>query len=381
MSESNSDVFDEDEVAVIVDKYIANLKAEQKKSFFSDCEKWINTNELQVQSLKLDHQNDILMYSKENIGWNSYNYKISDDLRISIATNFGYGSASYFCLSVKYKDLEIIPYSLIVKYYKAFMVDIIRCTRQYLPSRESWEAAFDFVVELTNQSKSNTDNFIREYVMNEVKEMMCGLKSILENPQTMMNNMIRFECPKLVVNVRNILNDEQDRMRVYPKECLFLFKVEKITDALYFLQSLKSVASVFDDIKQDINEYIDTILAYNFELYPEIKKQCCAIENRIELEKNKLLIKDSSREQVIAQLKPYEEKLESLCKDISDYNIWNNKREDFKKANLIYSQLLDKKRDLDDEINKITIHIDEYEKFYKILEKSSKLIDSVREVA
>lgn len=379
--ESNSKAYDESEALSLAEKYVEEVKKNQKQKFVQDCKLWINTNELQVQSLKLNNQYDILMYSKENIGWNNFTYRISDDLNISIATNFGYGSAAYFFLSVKYKDLEIVPYSFIVKYYKAFMADIVRCTRQYSPRRDSWEAAFDFVVDIANQSQSNPECFIRKYVMNEVTEMMSGLKSIIENTQAMRNKMINFRSPELVINVRDILNNEKDRMRAFPQESLFIFKVEKITGALHFLQSLKNVASTFESLEQDINVHIDTLLAYNYELYPEIQKQYNVINNRIEAEKNRLSSKENDRQNVISQINPYEEQIDAICKEIQDWSERYKEREKFKKANPLYVQLLSKKEALDSEISKIRDNISEYDQFNNMLKQSMYLIDSVRKVA
>lgn len=376
---NNSIVFNEATAKSLAEEEVAKLKEYQKATFFEHCKRWIDANELQVQSLKLKEEENLLMYSKEDIGWNNFSYTISNDLKISIATNFGYGRSAYFFLSVKYKNLEIVPYSFIVKYYKAYMIDIIRCTRQYSPHRESWEAAFDFVIDIANQAQKNPENFIREYVMNEVREMMSGLKSIFEDPRPMIKKMINFKTPKLLINVRDILKNEQNRMTAYPSECIFLFQVEKITDALYLMESLKNVASTFEDTKETINEYIKILLSYNFELYPQIQEQYRIIENRIESEKTRLSTIETNRENIIAQLKPYEKELKSLCKDTS--YIPYNESEKFKRENPSYARLLEEKQILSKEISKIQTNIQEYENFNKILDKSLKLIDSVSEVA
>lgn len=377
--ESESVYYDVDKAKMLAEEYLQEFKTEEKESFFNECIRWIDANEIQTTSNKISDRKDILMYSKENIGWSNFSHTISDDLKISIATNFGYGRSAYFFLSVKYKNLEIIPYSFIVKYYKAYMMDILRCTRSFKVRRESWEVSFDFVVDMANQAQSNPDDFIKKYVMYEVQEMMVGLKAIVDNPQDYQKSICNNVSEHLV-NVRNILENEKIRMRAYPEECLFIFKVEKLTAALHFLNSLSNIALNFVDIQQDINEHIKTLLSYNFEIYPEILEQCEELDKRIEKERNELSIKESKRNYVICSLKPYEEELEAICKDMKP---WERREKEnvFQKSNPEYVRLLDEKQDLNAKIAEHRNHINEYLNFNVMLQEAMKLIDSVREVA
>lgn len=379
--ESDDVYYNEDEGKRLAKEHVDKLKKNEKNAFYNECVKWIDANEIQTTTSSISNRNDILMYSKEDIGWSNFNYNISNDLKISIATNFGYGSAAYFFLSVRYKDVDIIPYSFIVKYYKAYMADIIRCTRSYDASRGSWEAAFDFVVDIANQAHSNPEDFIKEYVMNEVQEMMTGLKSILDNPQNVQNRLVGVKVPELLVNVRNVWDNERNRMRAYPQESLFMFKVEKITGALHFLNSLRNVASAFVEIEKDINKHIETLLSYNFEIYPKVRVQYEEIEKRIAKEQYELSIKESKRDSVVCSLKSYEEELEDLCKEITSWFERNEKEDIYKKSNPEYVRLLNEKQDLNAKISEHRNHINEYSNFNTMLQEAMKLIDSVREVA
>ena len=379
--EHQGNTFNEDKARLEVEEYMKDFHKTEKKRFYDECKRWIDVNELQVQTEALARKNDVLMYSKENIGWNVFNYTISDDLTVSIKTNFGYGSAAYFFLSVKYKDLEIVPYSFIVKYYKAMMADIVRCTRQYDVRRDSWEAAFDFTVDIANQAQKSPKEFIRNYVMNEVREMMAGLKAILQKPDDVYNRISGLQCPELVINVRSILSNESARMSAYPQECMFIFKVEKISGALHFLKSLKKASETFGDIAHEINENIDTLLDYNYQLYPKIKEQYEKIEARIVQEESVKKNKEIERNILVDELKPYEERLEAFCKNASSWSDREARRNEFKRQNPEFVTKRERKDTLDLEITIIHNRIIDYNNFNNMLQKSMELIDSIREVA
>lgn len=379
--EHQGNTFNEDKARLEVEEYMKDFHKTEKKRFYDECKRWIDVNELQVQTEALARKNDVLMYSKENIGWNVFNYTISDDLTVSIKTNFGYGSAAYFFLSVKYKDLEIVPYSFIVKYYKAMMADIVRCTRQYDVRRDSWEAAFDFTVDIANQAQKSPEEFIRNYVMNEVREMMTGLKAILSNPDSVYDKVTKIQCPELVVNVRNIWSNEKTRMSAYPQEFMFIFKVEKITGALHFLQSLRKAAETFDDISHEINGHIATLLDFNYQLYPKIQEQYAINTGRIEKDMALKQGKEEERNKLVEELKPYYEKMEEYIKDCKRWDERQAKEWEFKRNNPNFVEKQESKSQLDREIADLNNRINDYKNFNNLLQSSMELIDSVREVA
>lgn len=58
-----------------------------------------------------------LMYFSENIGWYRPDYTITDNVQISVRTNFCYGRSAYFHVNLNYKGINILPYSDIVVYF------------------------------------------------------------------------------------------------------------------------------------------------------------------------------------------------------------------------------------------------------------------------
>ena len=49
------------------------------------------------------------MWSTDTRGWSDFSYKVTDDVTITLGTNFGFGSAAYFKLNLRYKGINILP--------------------------------------------------------------------------------------------------------------------------------------------------------------------------------------------------------------------------------------------------------------------------------
>lgn len=72
---------------------------------------------------------NIKIFSHDIVGFNHIIYDIDDDVKVRVDTNFGYGpTSSYFFLTIKYKDIILIPYSDLVHFYYASMKSLIAHT-------------------------------------------------------------------------------------------------------------------------------------------------------------------------------------------------------------------------------------------------------------
>ena len=154
-----------------VERELMQYKDRLKSDFLSKSSRYINGYHFSKTRLEISNKNEAVMWSSEAIGWTYYSYKVNDDFVVSISTNFGYGYSSYFILSMKYKDIDILPYSAIIHYYYANIFELRRYTRQYNLERESWNVAFDFVVESVNMAKNNPERFINYFIINEIMNM------------------------------------------------------------------------------------------------------------------------------------------------------------------------------------------------------------------
>lgn len=302
---------DESIVILYENEAIEALKEKQKNSFFGEAMRWIDASCYYETAKQLNHNHSVKMYSKENIGWNSFTHNISQDIKITLNTNFGFGRAAYFLLAIQYKGLDILPYSYIVKYYKADMVDIVRCTRSYSPCRESWSASFDFLSNFTNNSLTDPEEFVKSYIIREVTEMMQGLEAIAINPKCFIERISSRSPDPCVITVRPMFNDDKICMQTYPDETPILFKVEKITGALDFLKSLTAIGK---EVKS-IQPHIERLLELNMALYPEVQEAATKINGKVN---DQTVIKNNLEAQIkllSEKIMPFEEKITRLRTD------------------------------------------------------------------
>lgn len=353
---------------------ISILKKRQKSDFFRDASRWIDANCYHETTQKLNRDKSIIMHSKENIGWSNFTHRVNEDIQVALKTNFGFGSAAYFLLGVQYRGFEILPYSYIVKYYKASMADIVRCTRSYCPSRESWAAAFDFLTDFINKSIRDPETFVESYIMNEVIEMMRGLEAIAENPKDYMER-IRFRtADPCIVNVRPMFGDDSMRMQSYPTETPILFKVEKLTGALDFLKSLTEIAK---EVKT-IQPYIDRLLEINMALYPEVQAAMAKIGGKIQ---EQGVIKEEFETKIkglTEQLAPFETEIAFLRAAATPEKSFNLSQ--YESSHGEYVMMKTKKRDLHTQLANVNRRIYDFKSFQTILESSLSKIDKIREI-
>lgn len=298
---------------------IESLKKRQKSGFYGKAIRWINASCYNDTSSQLNRDDSIKMFSKENIGWNHFCHQVTDDVKVTLKTNFGYGSAAHFLLAVQYKGVDILPYSYIVNYYTANMAEIVRCTRNYRLCRESWHASFDFISDFVNNSVSDPQNFVESYIMREVIEMMQGLEEIVSNPNGFMERIGNNKPESCIIYVHPMSYKEKARMACYPDETAILFKVEKITGALYFLNNLTAIAK---EVKT-VQPHIDRLLEIGTMLYPEVQDAIVKINKKIQEQtaiKSKLGAKFAA---LSAELSQFEEEITRLRDEATQDNPFN----------------------------------------------------------
>ena len=353
---------------------IASLKKRQKISFFSAAMRWIDARCYYDTSSQLNRDNTVKMFSKENIGWSHFTHSVNEDIKVSLRTNFGFGSAAHFILAVQYKGLDILPYSYIVKYYKAGMADIVRCTRSYSPCRESWSASFDFLSDFVNKSIADPQNFVESYIMQEVVEMMQGLESIAINPKGFMERIGNKKADPCVINVRPMFGDDKIRMQSYPDETPILFKVEKITGALDFLNSLRSIAK---EVKT-VQPHIDRLLEINLMLYPEVQDAIAKVNKKVE---EHTVIKSKIDKHIATlsdKLIPFEEEVSRLRAESTKEFPFN--MSNYELTHPEYQTLKAEKSDLQSQLYKVNRLISDFNSFLGILNHSLTKIEEVKQL-
>lgn len=123
----------------------------------------------------------VLAYSHRKTGWHTDEFRLDSNFKISISTNFGYGSSSYFDLLLRYKNINIIPYTKIIYYKYANASSILHCTEDYRVSDESWKVCYDFVVSEVNKfNRNGSQSFIREHIIKSIDDLCNLINKILK---------------------------------------------------------------------------------------------------------------------------------------------------------------------------------------------------------
>jgi hypothetical protein len=228
-----------------IEKEIKEYAKELKSEYCKACLRFIDAyNFYKTKELVKGRENTV-MFSTEDIGWTTYEYPVNKDVVIKVHTNFGYGYVSYFFLNMKYKGVEILPYTAYIYYYNADAVQIMRHTRQYSTyDRDSWNLALNFAVEAANLAKDNPSEFINKWVINEIQEMYSGLVNYMNNPDAELEKFvqrglyqIKFENGLWNMSTNVFLGNDEVNYKLYKNEMSTVFKAEKITGALSFLEN------------------------------------------------------------------------------------------------------------------------------------------------
>lgn len=268
---------------------------------------------LRQNNIETNLGKEVKMYSTDTLGFTHFKYPISEDVVIKVHTNFGYGVSSYFRLELTYKDIPILPYSLYVNYYYANSRDLAKYTRLYDVARESWRLAFSFVVETSNLAAENPERFVREWVMNEVAIMLNGLKCIMDDPKKYMgywldrmnantNDEIHY------LTVRFMDDAAASEYKCYPREMAIDFKAKKISGALEFLDSLKALKPIYEDVDHPIEE----IKRLGRDILPEISDAVMRILDDIKKLKVKIRAVEERRKAIETKIRVFEMEYKSF---------------------------------------------------------------------
>ena len=216
------------QVEEIVAQLIAESVSKRKELF--DYKRFLYAVNYVTKLDEIVQDPNVRMFSTDQIGWKEFEYKANDDITVYIKSNFGYGNSSYFFCNLKYKDINILPYTAIIKYYYVQMIDFIRYTRRYAVNRDSWNEVFDFAVLTGNLAKHEPERFVKEWIVNEVEEMMIGIRKIMNSPKEELEKYIGFER-KIDIGVysvyRNCTTEDITEYQVLPQEKVMAFKAEK----------------------------------------------------------------------------------------------------------------------------------------------------------
>lgn len=161
-------------------------------------------------------------------------------------TNFGMGDCSYTTLDIKYKGRKLASYSPLVQHYKANAYALGMNTRSYNAERDNWSKLLQLICDICQRAQRSSYDFVDKWVRDDVGTFICELKEIVADPASVLNTMhdnpLKTGC---LFGVRNMLQRDCDMLERYPIESAELFKANKLTEALSFVESLRAWADIY----------------------------------------------------------------------------------------------------------------------------------------
>ena len=260
------------------------------------------------------------------------------------------------------KNIIIIPYSYALKYRYANFYDLISCTRAYIPTRENWDVAFDFVVDYVNKSTDNPEKFVIDTIMHEIEYLMSGLERLMNSTEKEIRNRLELPNNDTEQTTIRVIQPPMEYKtikrieEVYPSEFVIIFKAEKVSGSLSFVESFEEIAHYCPVVRQ----YIIQIEEYNNLIMPKLE----GVRNNIE-RREKTIIQNKKEleielESIEEKIYPYKTKLEEQQKG-KDKETRTAIEWKFKDENPAYRKLLkERKRKKEEKKDK--------EKLYKLNE-------------
>jgi hypothetical protein len=350
----------------------------QKKGIIETIKLYFNAYDIEIAYDEAEKVPNMLAYSHRYGGWSDkikrrkiiFEHNITENLKQIIDTNFGYGSTSYFFVTLIYKGVEIIPFSEWIDYRYAEFSQIKTYTRKFYfrhspffydgemkyrvkIENENWFYALEFTKKAANISRSNEDEFIEKYIIKECEKMVAGLENIYEGEEFdfLDDKEIKEKAERKILK-RSDFNGFE----------LISFETEKIIGALDFIDKIIEYNSIVPTQKY-VSRIIDLCEKFIPKVHRELKKQKSELkqikeEYNIFIKKHNLLLEKKNS----YQQKKNENKYQFELKYKEEYA-------DFEKIyNKSFKELLNfehKRKMRNDNIKKLNSFIAKYNEWDK----------------
>ncbi len=242
-----------------IEQYNIYLKTrkESLRGIFKERELAYNIN-LAYKQCTIDKS--IIAYSHREVGWTT-KFKLNNTFQIEFRTNFGYGWRSYFYTKLKFRDIDIIPFSEWVIYINSEYETLIEYSQSHSLNHESWFEAMTYVSEAYNLSIDDENAFISKYLILECEKMAEGLEIMLGS------NDLQFKSIKGTHPHGNFKGHQ-----------IVEVKGEKISGALKFIQSILAYEKIIV-----VRGFIERIEKCNRIIRPTLTSQLEIIFNEIKV--------------------------------------------------------------------------------------------------
>ncbi len=210
-----------------------------------------------IRELQNKYNDKLIAYSHRKGGWQTFDWKFNEDIKFVVSTNFGYGSNSYFELSIYYKGIKLAPYSKLVKYRYANFTSITSHTYEYHLVYSEWNNLIDDALNFYNAVVNKQDNHIFQWLSTHLEKMTNTLEEYIDSTYCYFDNYIKE-------NNSGSISYRQCSERINGDD-FWLAKSNKISEALLFLDNIKILP-----IQVNPSKYIERICKINKTFLPKL---------------------------------------------------------------------------------------------------------------
>lgn len=301
------------------------------------------------ENCKTDSQ--ILAYSHRMKGWCTFTHQLNDHFKVDFETNFGYGIATFFCIRLNFKGIDIVPLTHWVHYQIVNQYEVIRCSQQYAAQHENWFRAMDYVKTACNLYLLNETAFVNQYILGECKQFVKELHKIISQ------NIFTF----ITSGYHFVIQNEEKKLL---GEELISYRASKISGSLTFVKYIQSYGHI-----TDISNVIEDIEKLNLSIRPVIESAILRLTQLLEPKQRKMTglyilyheLRDENTQLYNERQRIQQEmyKLEKYHSDFTEEE-FNLQYPGYKKFKIKYDANLKLFTDLSKEIDKLEAYINQY---------------------
>ena len=335
-----------------------DLTNEEKKSEVlkdkEDLKELLKKHDL-AYAIELAYENaindsNIVAISHRKHGWSYPSFDLTKNLNVQFLTNFGYGGRSYFYVKLRFKNIDIIPFSEWVRYEDSRYDELISYSQDYRVDNHSWQGAMVYIKSAVNLCVKDEEKFVEKYITSECEWLVSGLKDIIAERKQMNN-----------------FDEKIDRMD---------YKGRKVSGALDFIKSIKEYKSVIS-----VKKFIGNIEQLNKDILPILLQELGQVNYDLYLAESKLAEQKPNHNKIKEEFLPLNKlkdrilKIENKNPDADNIllGLFNKKYHNFNEIKTEYREV----KKIFDDIERSIYQLNRYDRSFKrYIEKITNYFES-----
>lgn len=247
------------------DAYTSSCKYIEDGKEITDRSKRLRALSMEYTTEILRQDYDVVAVSHRNGGWTGYDWSFNDDIKFHVYSNFGYGSASDFNVTIVYKGICLTPISYYVRYRYMTVATVLHCTRRYSLNYTEWGNVMRDSLKFFEDIQSGKEDFVCHWFDNELSEMIEGLELLAKDPtyHTFMDRPLSY-----------IKNDPDD---------MILGQSDKISNAMEFVDVILKLCESFD-----FGYYLSRLRSVCHEFIPKQEEEIKRLEKEVNEKKHEI---------------------------------------------------------------------------------------------